>query len=240
MPNKINQYIQDVIWYRFLPLPMLDKKNLKLNIEGAYSLTPFHVSLSFLYEIGLLLEKYCKKKLSECSFLECFGGQGGDTVILLTKGNLAKLCTIEHNLENFNNLINNVTEYYKATPIHTNVSFVNDNIVDYLKKTNDHYDVIYMDPPWGGPNYKQNKSKGIKIPHSSLPYLEDFLKMYIINITKIIVLKLPASYNVCELKKKIPNHIIKTTVYDDKIRIVYIISQIEKNKRLHNRPIVNV
>jgi hypothetical protein len=78
-----------------------------------------------------------------------------------------------------------------------NISFFNDsylNIYSSLKQ-----DVIYLDPPWGGPEYKDKKYVTLKLGDMKL---EDLCRN-IINekLCKLIILKLPFNYDLTEFKK---------------------------------------
>jgi len=78
----------------------------------------------------------------------------------------------------------------------TNIEYHNE---DYLKVYNKiKQDVIYIDPPWGGPEYKNKKSLKLKIGETRL---EDLCDDIIQNkLCKLLVLKLPFNYELNELK----------------------------------------
>jgi len=77
-----------------------------------------------------------------------------------------------------------------------NITFYNDsyiNLYDKLKQ-----DVIYLDPPWGGPDYKNKKY--VKLSLGNVP-LEELCKDIIDNkLCKLIVLKLPFNYDLKDFK----------------------------------------
>lgn len=78
----------------------------------------------------------------------------------------------------------------------TNIVFYND---DYLKLINTiKQDVIYIDPPWGGPEYKTKKNIKIKIGDKKLEEICD--EIIEKKICKLLVLKLPYNYDLAELK----------------------------------------
>ena len=78
----------------------------------------------------------------------------------------------------------------------TNIEFINN---DYIKIKNMlKQDVIYIDPPWGGPDYKTKKTIKIKIGDETL---ESICHSIIDQkICKWLVLKLPFNYDLTELK----------------------------------------
>ena len=77
---------------------------------------------------------------------------------------------------------------------------------------NDDLDVYFIDPPWGGPEYKNNPN--IQLYLSNIK-LEDFILT--LPKGKLIVLKLPFNYNIDIFK----NNIIKT-LYINNILIIYL------------------
>lgn len=79
----------------------------------------------------------------------------------------------------------------------TNIEFINN---DYVKIKNTlKQDVIYIDPPWGGPDYKTKKTIKIKIGDETL---ESICHSIIDQkICKWLVLKLPFNYDLTEFYK---------------------------------------
>ena len=59
-------------------------------------------------------------------------------------------------------------------------------------------DVIYLDPPWGGPEYKHKKTIKIKLGETRLEELCDNIIQN--KLCKLLVLKLPFNYDLNELK----------------------------------------
>jgi len=77
-----------------------------------------------------------------------------------------------------------------------NINFFND---DYLKIINQlQQDVIYIDPPWGGPDYKNKKTLKITIGTKKLETIcDDIIQQ---KLCKLLVLKLPFNYDLTDLK----------------------------------------
>jgi hypothetical protein len=74
------------------------------------------------------------------------------------------------------------------------------------------YDVYYIDPPWGGPDYKKNKSLSINLSGVDLYNI-----VLSIPLNKLIILKLPFNYNIDVFK----NNIIKQIKMNN-INILFI------------------
>ena len=63
--------------------------------------------------------------------------------------------------------------------------------VSIVNQYNDDYDLIFLDPPWGGPNYKLETSISLSLSNITLKDLTKKLRI----LGKIIVYKLPFNYN---------------------------------------------
>jgi predicted RNA methylase len=112
------------------------------------------------------------------------GCVGGDTIQFGL--NFKSVDTIEINKNNFEALKNNVAVYNLK------------NIKLYLGDATDLYnwktDVLYIDPPWGGPNYREVKELDLLISATRLDiWLEQILLRK--NRPSYIFLKLPTNYN---------------------------------------------
>jgi len=114
---------------------------------------------------------------------------GGDTLSFSQR--FAKVNAIEFDKIRFDYLKHNM-ELFNCK----NIDYYNE---DYLKLiTKLKQDVIYIDPPWGGPEYKVKKSIKIKIGETKL---EDICDQIIEKkLCKLLVLKLPYNYDLMELK----------------------------------------
>lgn len=94
---------------------------------------------------------------------------------------------IELDLDRYLILKNNVSLY------NYNINVINDDCCKYLDKN---YDIFFIDPPWGGPDYKYNDS--IKLYLSDLELSEIVSK---ISKDKIVVVKIPYNYNYDYIKE---------------------------------------
>jgi 16S rRNA G966 N2-methylase RsmD len=68
---------------------------------------------------------------------------------------------------------------------------------NFMTYINMDYDVIFLDPPWGGPNYKYEKSTNFGINNTSLKDVTKILR----SKDKIVIWKLPFNYNLNEFDK---------------------------------------
>jgi tRNA G37 N-methylase Trm5 len=112
---------------------------------------------------------------------------GGDTITFGTMFN--KVISIELNEKWYNYLKNNIYQYNLK-----NITTINGNAIDIIPKLND-INVIYIDPPWGGKNYKNT-------PNLRLFFANNELENVVINFfniphskVRLIALKLPQNYD---------------------------------------------
>jgi 16S rRNA G966 N2-methylase RsmD len=114
---------------------------------------------------------------------------GGDT--LTFSQTFKKVNAVEMDLERYNYLVHNM-EVFECK----NITFFNKNYLEIFKELKQ--DVIYLDPPWGGPEYKNKKTIKIKLGESRLEELCDDIIQN--KLCKLLVLKLPFNYDLNELK----------------------------------------
>ena len=115
---------------------------------------------------------------------------GGDTLAISRK--FKKVNAVELDKTRFEYLQHNMKLFNR-----TNIEYYNDSYLDIFKKLKQ--EVIYLDPPWGGPDYKSLKTVKIKFGETKL---EDLCQDIIENkLCKLLVLKLPYNYDIEEFKK---------------------------------------
>lgn len=167
----------------FLQREDIDYTKLKITDEGKYSVTRRKDA-----ERVIEIMKGVIGDLKTKTITDATGCVGGDTIHFAD--NYKFVHTIEINKENFEVLHNNV-ELYNFT----NIALHNgDATVLYNWKT----DVLYVDPPWGGPQYKESKSLDLFMSEKRLDnWLEEILHRK--NRPSFIFLKLPHNYNFSRL-----------------------------------------
>jgi len=187
-----------VIYYNKL-FPLFDNntpeiyKKLKIDTDSiSYISTP-----KFSDKITKIILSHVKDK--NLNITDCTAGCGGDTISFLNAFN--QVISIEQNLVRFNYLLNNIKSYNLQ---HKSRLFCG-SFIKILPLLVDYTDVLYIDPPWGGKDYK--KQKLLKLYIDDIP-LETILLDYIkINKrTKHIVMKLPINYNLLFMYEKIKDY----------------------------------
>lgn len=162
----------------------VDYSKLKMTPEGEYSITKRKDG-----EVLLAHMKSMIKGIKTKSITDLTGNVGGDTILFGLHFKDVK--TIEMNPENFEALKNNVEVFGLK-----NVDVMQgDSTKVYVWKT----DVLYLDPPWGGPEYKTKKELDLYLGDERVDlFLDRILKQD----TKpdYIFMKLPANYHFDRLK----------------------------------------
>jgi 16S rRNA G966 N2-methylase RsmD len=140
-------------------------------------------------------------KTNKINVTDCTAGCGGDTLSFLHK--FKKVYSIERNLLRYNYLLNNIQAYKLAKYSRIYCG----NFLNIIKQIEDH-DVLYIDPPWGGRNYK--KYRNLKLSINNIP-LESVITDLITNketkkVPNFIVLKLPNNYDLKHLYDKLKDY----------------------------------
>ena len=155
---------------------------------GKYSITsPDDAQIISDFIKSLLSCKDTKK----ITITDATANNGGNTINFAQ--NFSKVNSVEIDKKEFDILSENVKNFKLK-----NVSLIND---DYLKVMNTlEQDVIFFDPPWGGPNYKRIKNLNLflgKGKEGNIVNIINKLKKK----AKMVVLKVPFNFNYYQLFK---------------------------------------
>lgn len=194
-----------ILMHKIFPhLPSNRYNNLRIDQESlSYITTPHNSNI-----ISSIIDSHIPKNITRKS-ITLFDGTacvGGDTISLGSNFGTVIACEINEN--RYKMLINNLSEYklYNVIPI-------NDNTLNIYSKIN-FIDIMYFDPPWGGKDYKKQKSLTLSIGNKTInEIIKDIFEKKIRSDVKMVVLKLPKNYN---LKK-----LYKDTNYDDVTMMLY-------------------
>jgi len=161
----------------------VDYTALELTDEGSYSVTRKHDS----DRIVNILEHTVGKTKTR-SITDATGCVGGDTIRFGL--NFQHVDSIELNDDNFEALKNNVNVFgLKNVQLHHG-----DATQIFQWKT----DILYIDPPWGGPEYK---TQGMMDLYMSSKRLDNWLEEILVrkNRPNYICMKLPQNYKFSRL-----------------------------------------
>lgn len=140
-------------------------------------------------------------------------GCGGNTFSFAKK--FKSVNAIEINRLRYEYLCNNL-KIYKLN----NVDTYNDNCIDKLKFLK--HDIIFIDPPWGGKNYKYVNKLKIYMENNTIENIcvNLFNNKIMLHVPQAIVLKMPKNYDIDYFNDKVKN--FKKIIELDKMLIVMI------------------
>ncbi len=160
---------------KIFPEPQSNNYNgLKYDVEGLWSIThpkeADYISKKIISLIGR----------TDLNILDMTAGCGGNMISFLKF--FKHVTGIEINKERYDILKNNLNKYN-----FNNYSLLNDDCINIINSNDiNNYDVYFIDPPWGGPDYKNFNSIQLYISDIKL---EDIIIMLPKN--KLIILKIP-------------------------------------------------
>ena len=161
----------------------IDYSNLRMTPEGLYSVTRRRDAENILSFLRSRISDISKRSITDAT--ACVGG---DTIHFSSY--FRKVDSIEWKHDNFVVLRNNVEVYgLKNVILHEG---------DATKIFNWKTDVLYVDPPWGGPEYYKQQRLDLFIGSYRL---DNWIEEILIRETypKYIVLKVPQNYNFSRL-----------------------------------------
>ncbi len=124
---------------------------------------------------------------------DMMAGCGGNMISFIH--NFSFVTGAEIDLNRFIMLKNNINKYNKI-----NYTLIFDSSLNHI---NDTHDVYFLDPPWGGPDYKKLSNCELYIQEKSLQEITKNIPK-----NKLIILKVPYNYNVSLYEKYILKKII--------------------------------
>ena len=154
----------------------VDKSKLQITNVGLYSVSKISGSLKLVY----LIKKYFKT--NKLTITDGTANVGSDSIMLALHFN--KVNSIEYDKTEFKVLQNNVKQYNLD-----NIDLYNDDTTKKLKDLIQ--DVIFIDAPWGGVDYKD--SKNIKLFMSNKEISDIFNENK--NYAKLFIFKVPVNYD---------------------------------------------
>lgn len=181
------------------PRGSVDYSRLQITDEGAYSITRRRDADQIIHIIKNAVPDYSQKSITDAT-----GCIGGDT--LNFAGVFREVHSIELNTDNYEALKNNVGVYG-----FTNITIYHGDCTEVYKWASD---ALYIDPPWGGPNYRTIQNLNLYLGNIRLDdWLEDILSGPY--RPSHIFLKVPLNYNTKPLQfltniKSITSYRIRT------------------------------
>ncbi len=191
----------------------LDYSKLQTTEEGSYSITRRRDADRILNVFRAVFPNMRQSTITDAT--ACIGG---DT--LNFANNFAHVHSIELKDDNFKALTNNVETYgFQNITLHHD---------DAIKLFNWNTHVLYIDPPWGGKDYRKHANLDLYLSNKRLDlWLEEILMRA--NRPNHIVLKLPVNYNFNRLNTLVNIDNIKP--YQIRSYVIVILSVHPKQSR---------
>jgi 16S rRNA G966 N2-methylase RsmD len=172
-----------------LAFPTIDKKDInKLMIDEeslSYITIPSDANV-----IQTIITKYIDNKGKDMTIVDATGGAGGNTICF--GSNFNRVISIELDPKRTLFLTNNVNVYNFK-----NIQILNGNCLDIIPRLYN-FDIIFLDPPWGGKDYKIKKNLRIFLSDQELEQviINFFDEMKMLCIPKLIAIKMPRNYDI--------------------------------------------
>ena len=172
----------------FLEPPGKNYKGLQIDRESISYITTPRNAITVSWIIRSNLDAIGVKDLSTITIFDGTSGVGGDTIVF---GHIyGHVIGCEIDSKRFKMLENNVNMYDLR-----NVTLVNDNCLKLMFDIN-YFDVVYLDPPWGGRDYKHQQNLTLTIGDKSVETIvNELISDASRSDPKLIVLKLPKNYD---------------------------------------------
>ena len=179
-------------------------EQIQIDEEGLYSISSKNVSRF----ISNIIKKYIRSNsYNDITITDATAGVGGNTISFLQ--NYGNVNSIEIDSDRFSYLKNNIEIYNLSKKIKLyNADYT--LIYDKLEQ-----DIVFIDPPWGGKNYKDNDNIDLKLSDIDLSLICNNLK----DNTNLIVIKVPQNFNF----KNFYNNILYKFVHIHKLNKMDII-----------------
>ena len=161
-------------------------KKLKYDSEGLWSISHPEVADDLSKKIKI----FEKSGFKINTIVDLTAGLGGNALSFAKY--FDKVIAIEYDKTRFDYLKNNIENYN-----FNNIEIYQGDSLELINKFNEKIDAIFVDPPWGGPNYKEEDNIDIKLGNLNLDSVCKLMYQYSYqnNKIKMIILKLPYNYD---------------------------------------------
>lgn len=183
--------------------------------EGLWSIShPNHAN-----KLSENIKSFENEHLKLNTILDATAGLGGNTLSFARY--FKNVLSIEFDNNRFNMLNNNV-KYYNFN----NINLFNNDLIELFPKLTEEIDVVFVDPPWGGPNYKYDSNLKIELSGKGLDDVTQLIGNN--NKVKLIVYKLPYNFNLSEITDKCKEIIMSKKQIKDG-NIIYLFLELNTN-----------
>tara|TARA_A100001015_G_scaffold287644_1_gene357632 strand:+ start:1198 stop:1839 length:642 start_codon:yes stop_codon:yes gene_type:complete len=196
----------------------LNMNKLKYDNEGLYSISYPNLAEILSKEIKIFDNEDFKLD----NIVDATAGIGGN--VLSFAKYFSKVYAVELDKTRFEHLENNVSNYS-----YDNIKCINGDSIEIIKngleKFDSNPDVIFFDPPWGGPSYKYIKD--VELELSNYKLLDIIELIFNLKKVKFVVFKIPFNYNFLDLVNRCnEKNLIKQFNFIKEKNIVFVFLKI--------------
>lgn len=179
------------------------------------------------YIADILYCYYDEKQLKTKIITDANGGAGGNSI------SFAKVC--KHiNIVEIDNLHHEIINHNMKVYNIDNCDIFNKNYIEIIKKLEQ--DIVYIDPPWGGVDYK-NKNK-LNISYEYMDNTYSIFKIVDILSSRcdVLMLKLPINADISQFYNTEFKYVYKVDIIDINnipIYTIIILSNIKRRKNIY-------
>jgi len=190
IPLRYSKYIS-----KFFPYELnVNRHNLQITNVGMYSITKPYVTKQIITIMQDTIELISQKNICNLTITDGTGGVGGDAIIF-TK--YFKFTNVVEIMKSHSDIIKNNLKVYKRQ----NYTIYNQNYLDIYNTLTQ--DIVYLDSPWGGVGYKDQKHTELYLFGSDLSFNKFVYELILKKNDIIIFVKCPINYNVFQLSEDI-------------------------------------
>jgi len=197
-----NKNWKERIPYLFPQCPY--RQNIKYGSEDELSFVTPYSQAKWLNRLINFIFMWKIDSYSGYDIIECCGGIGGNTINFMLCGNVNKVITFENDKSRFQNLVENLKLYKPKGWSEYKVKLINrDFITNYKKEIVNENSVVFLDPPWGGKDYKDIKEITMKDANNKTWTLPDIVKdVLATKNVAMLCIKIPKVYDVSKFNFK--------------------------------------
>lgn len=182
----------------FPPLKDVNQKQLRLTDISLYSVTPWKEANMISRRI-IHLYKEIDIPPSKLTITDATANVGGNTISFYLNG-VGHVNSVEIDDLTCEILTNNLLVY----KLPTDFIYCTDYLSIYKTLVQD---CVFLDPPWGGPNYKKTKSLDLYL--GKVNVIDLCAELLNEKRATMIVLKAPTNYNLSGLKKRLTKNLFE-------------------------------
>lgn len=168
------------------------KYNLQITNVGLYSITKPYVTEEMIKIMKTYIETNLNKQIDTVTITDATAGVGGDAIAFC---NNFKFVNVVEIIKIHADIVKNNLDVYQ----HNNYKLYHNNYLDIFDKLSQ--DVVYLDSPWGGVGYKEQKYTELYMFGSNLTFNKFVHQLILKNKNIILFIKCPINYNVFKLSQ---------------------------------------